>query len=309
MFQLPDVTRIVAEALAEDLGIAANALLDGGVDGPEALLSRDVTTFATIGLDAWFSGTVVAREECVVAGLPVVAAVYERLSLAAGLFDPVEVFPLVSEGASVRPGTPVVEIEGLAAAVLTGERTALDFLMILSGIATETSRWVAAADGRLDVCDTRKTVPGLRDLSKYAVRVGGGVNHRTGLYDMVLVKDNHIARAGGITAAVGRARLNHPELLVEVEADTAAQAMEAVRAGADIVLLDNMDNATLTDIVDQGRRLAAESGRTVAFEASGGISIDRMPGLRLTGVERVSTSRLTLAQPVDFGLDETGPLV
>ncbi len=189
-----------------------------------------------------------------VAGLPAVAAVYETLSRSAGLFDPIEVFPLVAEGARVKAGTPVAEIEGVAAAVLVGERTALDFLMLLSGIATETARWVAAAGPDLAVCDTRKTMPGLRALSKYAVRVGGGTNHREGLFDMVLVKDNHIAAVAWHQAAVAKARAGHPELLVEVEADTAEQAREAVEAGAHMVLLDNMDDATLAQAVDGGAR-------------------------------------------------------
>lgn len=303
MFVLPDVSDIIALALAEDLGVGTERFAPGAAPSPE-LLGRDVTSSAVIGPDALFGGHIVAREACVICGLPVVAAVFERLSAAAGLFDPIEVFPLVAEGAQVGAGTPVVEVGGVAIAVLAAERTALDFLMLLSGIATETARWVEAADG-MSVCDTRKTVPGLRDLSKYAVAVGGGTNHRRGLDDMVLVKDNHIARAGGVGSAVRKARAAHPELIVEIEADDIDQAVEAARAGADIVLLDNMDDSALADAVCAVHAASAETGKPVLTEASGGIVFERLAALRDTGVDRVSASALTLGvKPVDFGLDE-----
>ncbi len=303
MFDLPPVDRIVIEALAEDLGVDASVIADGSLG--QALLAQDVTTAAVLAEDAWFTGVITARESCTIAGLPVAAAVFERLSSAADLFSPIDFFPLLAEGARVTPGTPVAEIEGLALAVLCAERTALDFLMILSGMATETSLWVDAAAGRFDVCDTRKTLPGLRALSKYAVKVGGGTNHRAGLYDMVLVKDNHLLHADSITEAVWRAREAHPDLLVEIEADTREQAVEAVLAGADLVLLDNMDDAALASAVDVCREAAAELGSPVLLEASGGIGLDRIESLAASGVDRVSSSRLTLAPPVDFGLDES----
>lgn len=303
MYELPDVSDIVAAALAEDLGVSrARFAADAhrGID----VLERDVTSASVVGVDASFSGVITAREACVVCGLPVADAVFETLSRAAGLFDPVELFPLVPEGARVEPGTPVAEIEGLALAVLAGERTALDFLMTLSGIATRTAQWVDASGGVLAVCDTRKTVPGMRALSKYAVRVGGGVNHREGLFDMVLIKDNHLARKASVTEAVESALASHADLIVEVEADTIEQAVEATRSGAHIVLLDNMDNATLAAAVVACRDAAAAVGRSVLTEASGGIGLDRMPALLAAGVDRVSSSALTLAPPVDFGLDE-----
>ena len=305
MFTLPDVTQIVALALAEDLGVDASDFLPGA-GGSVGLLERDVTSFSAIGLDAHFSGRIVARETCVVAGLPLVAAVFDALSAAAGLFDPVEVFPLTAEGAHVEAGTPVAAIEGLAVAVLAGERTALDFLMLLSGIATETAAWVSAAGPNLAVCDTRKTTPGMRALSKYAVAVGGGTNHRSGLYDMVLVKDNHIRSAGGITTACAKARATHPDLLIEIEADTLEQAVEAASAGADLVLLDNMDDAMLARAVAAVRVAADARGATVLTEASGGITRTRLAGLRATGVDRVSTSALTMGvRVIDFGFDES----
>lgn len=303
MFELPDIDAIVASALAEDLGVAAESLMPDAAPDPE-LLERDVTTFSVAGPDNWFSGVVVARQECVVAGLPVASAVFESLSRSAGLFEPVEFFPLVAEGTRVEPGTAVAEVDGLAVACLAAERTALDFLMILSGIATETARWVERAGEGLVVLDTRKTLPGLRELSKYAVRVGGGVNHRAGLHDMVLIKDNHLRRASSIAEAVSRAHTAHPGLVVEVEADTLDQAVAAVEAGADIVLLDNMDDATLTAAVLACRDAAKRSGHPVLTEASGSIRFERLTALRATGVDRVSASALTMTSPVDFGLDE-----
>ncbi len=303
MFDLPPLEAVVAASLAEDLGVDPSRFL-GDAEADFSVLDRDVTTSSTLDGDAFFSGVVVARESCVVAGLPVAAEVFATISAAAGLFDPVEFFPLVAEGTKVSEGTAVAEVEGLARAVLCAERTALDFLMVLSGIATETARWVEVAGGRLAVCDTRKTLPGLRALSKYAVRVGGGMNHRSGLWDMVLVKDNHLAAVGNVADAIGRARLRHPNLTLEVEADTAAQAEAAVAAGADIVLLDNMSEDVLAEAVAVCRKAAEERGRTVLLEVSGGVTRERLPVLRLSGVDRVSSSALTLTSPVDFGLDE-----
>lgn len=303
MFTLPDIHSVIASALAEDLGVSPD-LFAPGTPGDPRLLDRDVTSASVLDPDAWFVGRFVAREDAVVAGLPVVAGVYEVLSSAAGLHMPVDVFPLVAEGTQVTAGTAVAEIEGPAVAVLAGERTALNLLMTLSGIASETARWVEIAGPRLAVCDTRKTVPGLRALSKYAVSVGGGVNHRMGLHDMVLVKDNHIQRAGGITAAVAKARKRHPGLLIEVEADHLEQALEAVEAGADLVLLDNMDDQRLADAVAAIKALAERLGRKVLTEASGGIGLDRLGALRRAGVDRVSASAVTLALPRDFALDE-----
>ncbi len=205
--------------------------------------------------------------------------------------------------ATWRAGRTLLEVDGLARVVLAGERTALDFIVLLSGIATVTARWRAAAPAGLDVVDTRKTIPGLRALSKYAVLVGGGTNHRAGLFDMVLVKDNHVAAAGGIAAAVARARRAHPELLVEVEADDVPQAAEAARAGADMVLLDNMDDASLAAAVSAVRS-STPPGRRCLTEASGGVTVERLAALASAGVDRASSSALTLAAPLDVGLDE-----
>lgn len=302
MFILPSTTDIVARALAEDLGVDAGRFLSAERFGPD-ILSSDVTTSATIDADSQLCAKVVAREACVVCGLPVAAAVFEMLSDAAGLFEPVDFFPLVAEGRRVEAGTPVAEVEGLAQVVLSAERAALDFLMVLSGMATETRAWVEIAGEGLAVCDTRKTLPGMRELSKYAVRVGGGTNHRTGLHDMLLVKDNHLAAAGSIDTAIRQARDKYPDLPLEVEADTVDQAVSAVRGRADMVLLDNMDDNALAIAVAACRQAASEAGYHVLLEVSGKVDRERLRTLRDAGVDRVSSSALTLARPVDFALD------
>lgn len=297
-FEIPFADDLLAAALAEDLGVVPGWLAPGA-GGPE-LLAADVTASATVPADARFEGRVVARDAGVVCGLPLVARTFEMLASASGS-QLVECFPLVAEGADVTPGTPVLEVEGPVRVVLAAERTALDLLMILSGIATEARRWQQAAGDTLAVTDTRKTLPGLRALSKYAVRVGGAHNHRMGLFDMVLVKDNHIAYAGGVTAAVLAAKRARPDLPLECEADSLEQAVDAARAGADYVLLDNMSDELLTSAVVAVREAAGE--RVCLTEASGRVTFDRLGTLAATGVDRVSTSALTLARPLDFGLD------
>ena len=299
MFELPPSDDLVAAALAEDLGVTAERILDPTAAGPE-LLARDVTSSSVVPADEPFTGRIVMREPGVVCGLGLAARVFELLASAA-VAAPVECCPLVAEGADVTAGTAVAEIDGPARVVLAAERTALDILMILSGIATEARRWQRAAGDALQVTDTRKTVPGLRQLSKYAVRVGGATNHRAGLYDMVLVKDNHIAHAGGVAGAIAAARAAHPDLALECEADSIEQAVAAAAAGADYVLLDNMDDDTLARAVAAVREAAG--GRSCLTEASGGIRFERLAALVATGVDRVSTSALTLARPLDVGLD------
>lgn len=301
-FALPHIEGVLAAALAEDLGVPAERIL-GGVAGPE-LLDRDVTSAAVVPAGARFAGTVACREEGVVCGLPAVERLYAMLCAAVDEPGAVEVFPLVAEGATLAPGTRVAEVEGPARIVLAGERTALNLLMTLSGIATRASQWQRAAGPELAVVDTRKTLPGLRALSKYAVRVGGASNHRVGLFDMVLVKDNHVRYAGGVANAVRLAREAHPDLAVEIEADTVEQAAEAASAGADIVLLDNMDDPTLEAAHAAVKEAARTAGHVTLTEASGGIGPDRLPALRRIGVDRVSSSAISLAPPLDFGLDE-----
>jgi nicotinate-nucleotide pyrophosphorylase (carboxylating) len=296
-FRLPEIDATVAAALSEDLGVPASALLLGA----SGLLDRDVTG-SLLPTHARFDGTVRTRTAGVVCGLPVAQRAWQLLAVASGVEAP-ECFPLVAEGAAVAAGQAVLEVAGDARVVLAGERTALDFVMVLSGIATRAAQWQAEAGPSLVVVDTRKTLPGLRALSKYAMAVGGASNHRMGLFDMVLIKDNHVAAAGGISEAVRHARALHPSLAVEVEADTIAQAVRAAAAGADMVLLDNMDDATLTEAVEAVRAATPAGGRCLT-EASGGITFERLAALRATGVDRVSASALTLAPPLDVGLDE-----
>jgi len=293
---LPPIDDTIVTALAEDLGVPVGRL--AGSDF--ALLARDVTSAAVVPDDARFTGVIAARADAIVCGLPVVARVFELLASAVGAPDDVDVLPLVAEGTLVGAGTSVMEVEGSARIVLAAERTALDFLMVLSGIASEARRWQAEAGERLRVLDTRKTLPGLRALSKYAVAVGGAHNHRAGLWDMVLVKDNHLAHASSVTAAVEAARASAPGLRVEIEADTLDQALEAARAGADVVMLDNFDDAALTAAV----RALRAAGATCEIEASGGIRFERLRALAASGIDFVSSSAIALAPPADFGLDE-----
>ena len=265
---------IVRRALDEDLGGKA-----------------DITTDATVASSARARGQFVVKANCVLAGLDVALLCFRLLD--------VDVQMAVSkcDGQRCVDGEVVAEMSGSARTLLAGERTALNFLQRLSGIATMTSRFVEAARGRITVLDTRKTTPTLRVLEKYAVRAGGATNHRFGLFDGVLIKDNHVALAGSVTAAVLQARSSHPDVAIEVEADTIEQVHEAVGAGADTVLLDNMT----TDDIRRAVQLA--QGR-VKFEISGGVTLGRMPELAATGADFVSVGALTHSAPaVDISFD------
>ncbi len=302
----PPADDLIALALAEDLGSDPGLCRPGEILGG-ILLRNDPTTASTIPPRTPFAGRIVARHAGVVAGLPYAARTWELLGELADHPGRVTFLAEVPDGAHVSAGSTLATVTGPAEVVLAGERTALDFVMVLSGIATESARWQhsanAASHGRMRVTDTRKTVPGLRALSKYAVALGGATNHRMGLWDMVLVKDNHLRCAGSVTAAVAAARAARPDLEVEVEADTLDQAAEAAAAGADVVLLDNMDDTMLAIAVDVVRHAAADARRTCVIEASGGITFERLPALAAAGVDRVSTSALTMARPLDVGLD------
>jgi len=277
----PQVHRLIDLALEEDLG------------------PGDVTTRATIDPDLQAEAAVKAKADLIVAGLPMAAAVFARL-------DPkIDFTPLVAEGAPVRAGTILATVSGPAGLLLMGERVALNFLMRLSGIATHTRRYVdAIQDYHTLVVDTRKTTPGWRVLEKYAVRLGGGHNHRFGLFDGVLIKDNHLAAAGGITAAIREALEVIPHTLkIEVEVADLAGLAEAIAAGADMVLLDNMDEATLARAV----KLAA--GR-VLLEASGGMTRERLPRVAATGVNLISVGALThgaVSVDINMKLVRIGP--
>jgi nicotinate-nucleotide pyrophosphorylase (carboxylating) len=269
---------LVRRALAEDLGRAG-----------------DLTTDATVPAGTRAVARLLARREGRIAGLAVATAAFR-------LLDPaVEVEPLVADGDDAAAGAVLAVVRGPARPILAAERVALNLLGHLSGIATATRdlvRVVTAANPRCRVADTRKTTPGLRALEKYAVRAGGGANHRFGLDDAVLVKDNHLAVAGGVAPALARVRERVGHLVrVEVEVDTLDQLAEALAAGADAVLLDNMDPATLTHSV------ALVAGRAVT-EASGGITPDTAAAIAATGVDLLSVGWLTHSAPtLDVALE------
>jgi nicotinate-nucleotide pyrophosphorylase (carboxylating) len=244
----------------------------------------DVTTESVVPEGHASRGSIVSRAEGVVAGLDVAAAVFSEI-------DPgVSFVALVSDGARVSPGDVVATVEGTTRGILTGERVALNFLQRLSGIATAAAACVKALEGTpTRVLDTRKTTPGMRALEKYAVRAGGGQNHRSGLYDMILIKDNHIAAAGGIGPAVNAARAAHPELGLEVEAGTLDEVAAALEAGADRIMLDNM---TLDDM-REAIALARRGGQSAEIEISGGFTPEGLRTLAELGADYVSVGALT----------------
>lgn len=297
-FRPPQADTLLLAALAEDLGLAPESVRGFG----PGLLERDVTSSSVLRAGASFRGRFVAREYLVVCGLPYLERVFALLAEAAGVEGPT-LEAAVPEGAFLEPGETIARIEGDARLVLAGERTALNLMMTLSGIATEARRWQEEAGESLLVVDTRKTWPGLRALSKYAVRVGGACNHRMGLWDMVLIKDNHIRAAGGIEEAVRRAREQHPDLAIQVEADTPEQAERAAASGADSVLLDNMTDDEVAEATAAVRRVCEGTGRECTVEVSGKVELGRLAALRTLLVDRVSTSAITFARPVDIALD------
>ncbi|TDC63297.1 carboxylating nicotinate-nucleotide diphosphorylase [Actinomadura sp. GC306] len=252
----------------------------------------DVTSMPIFAPDDTATGSLTAREEGVVAGVPVACVVFDALEVAYEA--------RVADGDRVTPGQVLIAVSGQTRAVLRAERTALNLLTHLSGIATATRRWADALEGtKAKVRDTRKTLPGLRDLQKYAVKCGGGVNHRMGLYDAALIKDNHIAAAGSVTKAYEAIRAVYPSLHVQVECDTLAQVEEALAAGATSILLDNMTDAQMTEAV----RLVAGQAEV---EASGGLTLDRARDVAVTGVDYLAVGALTHSAPVfDIGLDFT----
>jgi nicotinate-nucleotide pyrophosphorylase (carboxylating) len=258
------IDSIIRNALQEDIG------------------PGDVTTLATIEPGLVARAELVAKEDFVLAGIDVARRVFRMLDATVG-FE-----ALAGDGLNIRRGEVLAWIRGEAAVLLQGERVALNLLQRMSGIATLTSRFVREVEGTgATIVDTRKTMPGLRVLDKYAVRMGGGRNHRTSLYDGVLIKENHVAAAGGITTAVLRARERVPHTLkIEVETRNLEEVTEAVTAGADIILLDNMDNATLRQAV----ALVAGRART---EASGGVNLKTVRAIAETGVELISVGALT----------------
>ena len=291
--KLKSLPEIVARALKEDLG------------------SGDVTTEALIGATQQAQAQLMAREAGIVAGAPCVEEVYRQLS------TDVQVQWRASDGQKVKAGDVLALIDGPARELLAGERVALNFLGRLSGIATLTGKFVGAVAGTgVQILDTRKTTPLLRELEKYAVVVGGGVNHRRGLFDQMLIKDNHLAifpqddkdmPAGArVAAAVKRAR-ERGQGLIEVEVDRLADVLPAAEAGADLILLDNFSPRDLMAAVDQVKDRVAGADKRPLLEASGGVSLATVGAIARTGVDRISVGALThAAASLDVGLDFAG---
>jgi len=258
----------------------------------------DVTSVATIPAEARAAAEVATREEGVVAGLGLAALVFHAV-----LGDEVTITDRVPDGTAVTPGEVVMRVAGPTRGLLTAERTALNFASHLSGVASATARWVAALDGTgARVLDTRKTLPGWRSLQKYAVHCGGGVNHRVSLADMAMVKDNHVVAAGGVVPAYRSVRERFPDVGVVVEVTGLDQLRDLLEAGCEHILLDNMDDATMSEAVRITR--SAAGTRPTVLEASGGLTLDRARQVGATGVDFVSVGALTHSVVVlDLGLD------
>jgi nicotinate-nucleotide pyrophosphorylase (carboxylating) len=275
--ELGDIERIIATALAEDLAVG------------------DMTSRLTVPAKAVARGKIIAKQSLVVCGGPLVVRTFAQI-------DPALAVELrVNDGERVEPGTEIVALSGNARSLLAGERTALNLLGRGSGVATLTARYVEAAGPKLRVVDTRKTMPGLRALDRYAVRCGGGHNHRNDLGTGVLIKENHIRCAGSVTAAVTAACAHAPHTVrVECEVETLAQVREAIAAGATALLLDNMSDEMLREAV---AIVGGVGGRKVLLEVSGGITIERLPRLAQIGLDLVSVGALTHSAPsVDLSL-------
>ncbi len=278
-----EVEAVIDRSLDEDLR-----------DGPDA------TSEATIDATSRSRARLVARSSGTVAGLQVAIATFERVGgpeLTSELF--------VTDGTAIEAGTELATVSGPTRAILLAERTALNLLCHLSGVATETAQYARALAGTpARVRDTRKTTPGLRALEKFAVRCGGGVNHRLSLGDALLIKDNHVAAAGGVGEAIRRARLTAPELPIEVEVDTLDQLSAALDAGAELLLLDNMDIDLTKRAVAIARTHGEQTGRPVLLESSGRMSLDAARDAALGGVDYISVGSITHSAPVlDIGLD------
>ena len=295
-------TSAVPSALREELeaaGLDYVELVDHALralqeDLPDGGL--DATSVATIGADARAEGVFAARDAGVVAGLGIAALVFHLV-----LGEDVELTERVPDGTVVAPGDVVLRVAGPTRGLLTAERTALNFASHLSGIATATSHWVAALDGtRARVLDTRKTLPGFRTLQKYAVRCGGGVNHRLTLSDLAMVKDNHVVAAGGVVPAFEAVRAAYPDLPVEVEVTDLDQLRALLAAGCTQILLDNMSNEMMAEAVE----ITRSSGSDASLEASGGLTLERAREVALTGVDFISVGALTHSVVVfDLGFD------
>jgi nicotinate-nucleotide pyrophosphorylase (carboxylating) len=258
----------------------------------------DVTTETLVPPGAQGRGILLAKSDCVIAGLDVARAVFLEVDPA------IEFSTRTGDGSRCLPGDVIATVRGRAASLLTAERTALNFLQHLSGIATLTNRFVTATRGLVTILDTRKTIPTMRALAKYAVQCGGGTNHRMGLYDAVLIKDNHVRLAGGIAEAIRRVRGRGLALPIEVEVQSLLEVDQAALAGPDVIMLDNLDDDAIAEAV---RRIAGRA----KIEVSGGITLDRIPTLATLGVDVVSVGALTHSAPAaDISLEistDAGP--
>ena len=282
--RVKDVQRVIKEALREDLGA-----------GP------DVTTQSTVPKDQRSKAVFATRSAGCIAGIDIAVAVLEMVCGPKNVL----VEKKASDADRVVPGQVLMHVTAPTRGLLTAERTALNLLGHLSGIASATRKWAdAIAASGAQVRDTRKTTPGLRALEKYAVRCGGGVNHRMSLSDAALVKDNHIVAAGGVAQAFAAVRAATPKIAVEIEVDTLEQLHVALGAGADLVLLDNMPPAVLRDAVLIAEAHRATTGKSVILEASGGLTLDNAADVAATGVRYISVGALTHSSSVlDIGLD------
>jgi nicotinate-nucleotide pyrophosphorylase (carboxylating) len=253
----------------------------------EDVRDGDVTTLATVAAAQQARGVLLAKDDCIVAGLDVAFEAFRQVAAGerAPCFETVK-----ADGQPCERGDTIAVVTGSARTLLVGERTALNFLQRLSGVATRARRFVEASGGRITILDTRKTTPMLRALEKYAVRAGGATNHRAGLYDAFLIKDNHIRLAGSVTSAVERARAHRPGMPIEIEAERLAQVDEALAAGADIILVDNMSTADIAEAVRRAKGRAK-------IEISGGVTLERIPELAVTGADFVSVGALTHSAP------------
>jgi len=266
-----DITTTIAWALKEDL----NGLGSKGQDITAELIPATENAIATV----------ISRDECIICGIAWVNEVFKQLDSATGLTTTITWF--VNDGQHVKENTTLFELNGNARTLLTGERTALNFLQSLSGTATITSDYVKALAGTsTKLLDTRKTIPGLRSAQKYAVTCGGGVNHRIGLFDAFLIKENHIAACGGINKAIATAKKNHPNKTVEVEVESLNELEQAVNAGADIIMLDNFS----TQMIEQAITLAAGKAK---LEVSGNMTLATLADYAKTGVDFISVGALT----------------
>ncbi len=273
------INTIIELALKEDIG------------------SGDATTIAVVEKDKEISAKLIAKEDCVISGLQIAEAVFKKLD------SKISFISLVHDGDYLLNGTVIAKITGSAAAILTAERTALNFIQHLSGISTITKKYVEKTKGsNTKILDTRKTTPAWRNMEKYAVAAGGGTNHRLGLYDRIMIKDNHrelanLEGTGGIIRSVEKAKTKYPSLKIEVEADTLEDVHEAVKARADYILLDNMSNEMMAEAVKI-------NNKTAKLEASGGITIGRISSICKIGVDFISVGSITHSvKAADISLD------